>query len=122
MQLVLPMLDLSDPSSPRNGLRVSSLARPLIQRPMQSIAGLSSLWRLVRSLCAATAEILFLRGVGTGALLLAAMLLQPSVLLLGLISVVAAMLFARSLQLDPGYLDRGPLLFNPLLAGLSVGY
>lgn len=77
---------------------------------------------LLRALCSATAEILFLRGVGTGALLLTAMLLQPSVLVMGLAGVLAAVTFARVAQLGKTYLDHGPLLFNPLLAGLSVGY
>lgn len=117
------MLDLRDPSFPWNCLPRFSVIRLSAKQPWtHTIAGLQPTWRLVCAVCAATAEILFLRGVGTGALLLAAMLLQPSVLLLGLIGVIAAMLFARSLQLDPNYLDRGPLLFNPLLAGLSVGY
>lgn len=115
------MLDLRDSSSPWNRLQRLSSTR-LSPKPLRAIAGCQSFWQLVRAICAATAEILFLRGVGTGALLLAAMLLQPSVLLLGLVGVVAAMLFARSLQLDPSYLERGSLLFNPLLAGLSVGY
>ncbi|MBR8833435.1 MAG: urea transporter [Stigonema ocellatum SAG 48.90 = DSM 106950] len=77
---------------------------------------------LVRAVCAATAEILFLRGVRTGALLLGAMLLQPSVLVMGLMGVLAAVAFARVAQLGQTYLERGPFLFNPLLAGLSVGY
>lgn len=79
-------------------------------------------WHLVSAVCAATAEILFLRGVKIGALLLAAMLLQPSVLIAGLVGVVATVAFARIAQLGFGYLERGPFLFNPLLAGLSVGY
>ncbi len=77
---------------------------------------------LILALCAATAEILFLRGVGTGALLLTAMLLQPAVLLMGITGVIAAVTFAKIAQLGQNYLDRGPFLFNPLLAGLSVGY
>lgn len=79
-------------------------------------------FRLMRAICAATAEILFLRGTTTGALLLMVMLLQPPVLILGITGVLAAVLFSRALQLEPGDCDRPPLLFNPLLAGLSVGY
>lgn len=79
-------------------------------------------FRLLRAICVATAEILFLRGIGTGALLLTAMLLQPSVLILGLTSVLAAALFTSILQLDPDDCTHAPLLFNPLLAGLGVGY
>jgi urea transporter len=77
---------------------------------------------LICAVCDATAEILFLRGVKTGALLLSAMLLQPSVLVMGLMGVLATLVFARVTQLGQAYLERGPLLFNPLLAGLSVGY
>ncbi len=99
---------------------------------------LKSLWQLARSICAATAEIIFLRGIPTGAILLTAMLLQPAVLLLGLASVMAAVLFAELMQIDGiaspmanrSYLvnvaspweNRAPLLFNPLLSGLGVGY
>ncbi|MBD2777974.1 urea transporter [Iningainema tapete] len=78
--------------------------------------------RLVRAMCAATAEILFLRGVGAGALLLSAMLLQPAVLLMGLTGVLATVAFARMAKLGQTYLEWGPFLFNPLLAGLGVGY
>ena len=89
-------------------------------------AGMKGWWQhtryLLRAVCAATAEILFLRGVWTGALLLTAMLLQPSVLVMGLMGVLAAVTFAKVAQLGQTYLDQGPLLFNPLLAGLSVGY
>ncbi len=77
---------------------------------------------LLRAVCAATAEIVFLRGVRVGALLLSAMLLQPSVLIVGLIGVLATVAFARVTQLGQTYLERGPFLFNPLLAGLGVGY
>jgi len=77
---------------------------------------------LPRAICAATAEILFLRGVMTGAFLLIAMLLQPAVLLMGLTGVLAAFAFAKVAQLEESYLNHGPFLFNPLLAGLSVGY
>ncbi|MDX2213486.1 MAG: urea transporter [Oculatellaceae cyanobacterium bins.114] len=87
-------------------------------------------FRLFRAICAATAEILFLRGVSTGAFLLAAMLLQPPVLILGLTAVLTAVVFSRLVQLEPkdcnslelGIANRPPLLFNPLLAGLGVGY
>ncbi len=77
---------------------------------------------LIFALCAATAEIIFLRGVGIGALLLTAMLLQPTVLMMGLMGVLAAVIFVRTAQLGETYLEKGAFLFNPLLAGLSVGY
>ncbi|OLP19784.1 hypothetical protein BST81_03605 [Leptolyngbya sp. 'hensonii'] len=77
---------------------------------------------LLQAVCAATSEILFLRGILPGALLLSAMLLQPSVLAMGLVGVFAAVAFARITQLGQTYLGQGPFLFNPLLAGLGVGY
>ncbi len=80
------------------------------------------LTHIITSICAATAEILFLRGIYPGALLLFVMLLQPSVLLMGLLGVLAAVIFAQLTQLGKFYLDSPPFLFNPLLAGLSVGY
>jgi urea transporter/murein DD-endopeptidase MepM/ murein hydrolase activator NlpD len=80
------------------------------------------LTNIITSVCAATAEILFLRGIYPGALLLSVMLLQPSVLLMGLLGVFAAVIFAQLTQLGKLYLDNPPFLFNPLLAGLSVGY
>lgn len=79
-------------------------------------------FRLARSICTATAEILFLRGTGTGLLLLTVMLLQPGVLILGLVGVLAAILLACLLQIGRIESYQNPLLFNPLLAGLSVGY
>lgn len=77
---------------------------------------------LLRAIPAATAEIMFLRGVTIGTILLTAMLLQPGVLLMGIIGVLAAVIFAKVAQLGHTYLDQAPFLFNPLLAGLSVGY
>jgi urea transporter len=50
------------------------------------------------------------------------MVLQPGVLILGLLGVFAAVLFAKLLQIDLTDRPHNPLLFNPLLAGLSVGY
>ncbi len=119
------MLNLRD--SPARWGRLS-LATPTRQPPphfwtqIKSWPHSQTIWQLGQAICAATAEILFLRGVRTGALLLAAMLLQPAVLLLGLTAVLAALLFAQVVQLDAGDRTRAPLLFNPLLAGLGVGY
>ena len=78
--------------------------------------------QIIFSLSAATSEILFLRGIYPGALLLTVMLLQPAVLLMGLVGVLAAIIFAQVTQLGKLYLDSAPFIFNPLLAGLSVGY
>lgn len=78
--------------------------------------------RLPAALCRATSEILFLRGIIPGALLLAAMALQPGVLGMGLAGLLAAVAFAHLTQLGQDYLNQSPFLYNPLLAGLSVGY
>ncbi|CAN1209255.1 urea transporter [Tumidithrix helvetica PCC 7403] len=76
----------------------------------------------LQAVCAAIAEIMFLRGAGMGACLLIAMFLQPSVLIMGLTGLMAAVTFATVAKLKQDYLNFAPLLFNPLLAGLSVGY
>ncbi len=78
--------------------------------------------QLLQAICAATSEILFLRGIIPGAMLLSAMLLQPAVLVMGLTGLLAAIAFARLTQLGQTYLNQSPFLYNPLLAGLSVGY
>ncbi len=119
-QLVLAMLELHDFASPVRQLKLAIATRHLPKSWYRSST--QTPFRLLRSICAATAEILFLRGVSTGALLLLAMLLQPAVLILGLIAVLAAVMVAKLLQLDRSECDRAPLLFNPLLAGLGVGY
>lgn len=95
---------------------ISTTAKTTLQKWWQTSV------QLLQAICAATAEILFLRGVGTGGLLLTAMLLQPGVLVMGLTGVLAAVVFAKIAQLGQSYLERGPFLFNPLLAGLGVGY
>ena len=77
---------------------------------------------LVNAICASVAEIIFLRGARIGAILIAAMMLQPSVLAMGMTGLFSAILLASLMQLKRDYLDYAPLLFNPLLAGLGVGY
>jgi urea transporter len=77
---------------------------------------------LITSICAAVAEIIFLRGAGIGAILIAAMMLQPSVLIMGMTGLFSAIALAAVMQLKRDYLNYAPLLFNPLLAGLGVGY
>ena len=107
-----------------NSLKLPETITPnrLFFREKKSAAWLKTSQSLIASICAATAEILFLRGVKIGAILLAAMLLQPSVLIMGLVGLMAAVIFARVAQLGQTYWGHGPFLFNPLLAGLSVGY
>ncbi len=151
------MLDLREPISRWGRWSVATPARAASPWSGRRIADSVQLWwsrhtplRLSHAICAATAEILFLRGWGTGILLLTVMWLQPAVLLLGLTGVWAAVAFGYAVQWDgwdvgtrqcrvPADDCRGtrhnavhtpkpihdypaPLLFNPLLAGLSVGY
>jgi hypothetical protein len=82
-------------------------------KPLEIVAPqwLQALLPLICAICSATSEILFLRGVKTGALLLGAMLLQPNVLIMGLMGVLATVVFARVTQLEKGYLERAPLLW-----------
>ncbi|NMF58333.1 urea transporter [Pseudanabaena yagii] len=77
---------------------------------------------VITSICAAVAEIIFLRGAGIGVILIAAMMLQPSVLIMGMTGLFSAIAIAAVMQLKRDYLNYAPLLFNPLLAGLGVGY
>ena len=95
---------------------------PAKSLPRKSLKTQLKLPWFIKALCGATAEILFLRGVAIGAVLLTAMLLQPGVLIMGLMGVFATLLFTRLTQLEHTSLLQGAFLFNPLLAGLSVGY
>jgi hypothetical protein len=67
---------------------------------------------LILAICAAVAEIIFLRGAGIGAILIAAMMLQPEVLIMGMTGLGTAIGCATIMQLTRDYLDYGPLLFN----------
>ncbi|MCK5217976.1 urea transporter, partial [bacterium] len=48
--------------------------------------------------------------------------LNPNLALSGIISVVAAYLFARFIRMERNYLKFGYYTYNPLLVGLSIGY
>ncbi len=67
-------------------------------------------------------EIFFIRGLIPGILMFAITLVNPNVAVAGLISVVAAYLFARFIRLDKTFLESGFYTYNPLLVGLSIGY
>jgi len=108
---IAPSATNRQPTRPRDRI-IQNILRSPLQYTLQ----------LLRSICAATSEILFLRGIIPGALLLSAMLLQPSVLLLGLVALLAAIAFAHLTQVGQGYREQSPFLYNPFLAGLSVGY
>jgi urea transporter len=67
-------------------------------------------------------ELLFLKHYAIGLLILVSTLINPSVGLAGIISVVAAHLFARLINMDQDFLKPGFFTYNPLLVGLSIGY
>lgn len=67
-------------------------------------------------------EVLFLQGWPAGLALFAATLLNPNVAAAGLISILSAYLFARQLEMDRSFLSSGFYTYNPLLAGLAIGY
>ncbi len=103
-------------TKPKTKLKYTSIAIDIFQQNWHYIQP------LFNATCAATAEIVFLRGTKIGAILLAAMLLQPSVLLMGITGILAAVVFAYVAQLGNSYQRSAPFLFNPMLAGLGVGY
>jgi len=67
-------------------------------------------------------EIFFLRNHRVGILLFAVILLRPSIALTGVVSVIAAYLFARLISMGPEFLNFGFYTYNPLLVGMAVGY
>jgi len=83
---------------------------------------LKPLGDFIKSLCRATSRVLFLDGAVPGALLLITMLIQPAVLFMGFVGVLGALFFAQIIKLENFYWDRPPYLFNPLLAGLGIGF
>jgi urea transporter/murein DD-endopeptidase MepM/ murein hydrolase activator NlpD len=103
-------------------LALANIPKPSVKQQKR----LKQIWQepqhVINSICAAVAEIIFLRGAGIGAILIAAMMLQPSVLIMGMTGLFAAIALAATMQLKRDYLNYAPLLFNPLLAGLGVGY
>jgi len=67
-------------------------------------------------------EIFFLRNHRVGILLFAVILLRPSIALTGVVSVIAAYLFARLISMGREFLNFGFYTYNPLLVGMAVGY
>jgi urea transporter len=67
-------------------------------------------------------EVLFLRGWGVGAVILAITAVAPNVAAAGLVAVLAAYGFARLIEMEPAFLESGFYTYNPLLVGLSLGY
>ena len=67
-------------------------------------------------------EVIFLNNPFFGILILLATLINPSVAAAGLLSVVAAYLFAAAINMDRDFLKSGIYTFNPLLVGLGIGF
>lgn len=76
----------------------------------------------LKALLDSYSEVLFLKGWGLGAAILAITLLAPNVALAGMVAVLAAYAFARFIGLGPTFLESGFYTYNPLLVGLSLGY
>ncbi|RKZ55368.1 MAG: peptidase M23 [Candidatus Parabeggiatoa sp. nov. 2] len=67
-------------------------------------------------------EIFFLQSPVAGALLLLVTLTNPNVGIAGIVSVLAAYLFARFIGMSDAFLSSGFFTYNALLVGLSIGY
>ncbi len=78
--------------------------------------------RQITAILNSYSEILFLKNFRIGAAYLLVTFLFPGMALAGLISVIAAYLFARFIKMDREFLNSGFYTYNPLLVGLSIGY
>ncbi|MCD4782828.1 MAG: urea transporter [Candidatus Eremiobacteraeota bacterium] len=67
-------------------------------------------------------EIFFLRSRTVGILLFLTTLLNPHLAISGIISVLAAYIFARLINMDQKFVNSGFYTYNPLLTGLAIGY
>jgi len=67
-------------------------------------------------------SILFLRDVKAGVALFLLSFLLPSVGFLGLVGIIATVLFAEFINVRDEYLKYGFYLYNSLLVGMGVGY
>ncbi len=76
----------------------------------------------LRGLLNGCAEILFLSGPAAGLILVTISLLNPRVGLGGLVSVAAALLFARLGGIQGRFRESGAYVYNPMLTGLCVGF
>lgn len=76
----------------------------------------------LKALLDSYSEVLFLKGWGLGAAILAITLLAPNVALAGMAAVLAAYAFARFIGVGSAFLESGFYTYNPLLVGLSLGY
>lgn len=76
----------------------------------------------LRGLLNGCAEILFLSGPAAGLILVTISFLNPRVGLGGLVSVAAALLFARLGGIQGRFGVSGAYVYNPMLTGLCVGF
>ncbi len=76
----------------------------------------------VQAICNSYSEIFFLKNPVVGSVLFVTTLFNPNVAVAGVISVIAAYLFARFIQMDWDFLNSGFYTYNPLLVGLAIGY
>lgn len=76
----------------------------------------------IKSLAGGYSSVVFSSSPIAGAALFLTTLLNPNVAIAGLIAVAASRLFARLINFDESYLDCGHYTFNPLLAGMAVGF
>jgi urea transporter len=67
-------------------------------------------------------SILFLNDVKAGVILFLLSFLLPSVGILGIVAVVATILFAEIISLREEYIKYGFYLYNSLLVGMGVGF
>ncbi|HEC85570.1 MAG: peptidase M23 [Candidatus Parabeggiatoa sp. nov. 1] len=67
-------------------------------------------------------EIFFLQSPVAGAFLFLVTLTNPNVGIAGIVSVLAAYLFARLIGMSETFLSSGFFTYNALLVGLSIGY
>ncbi len=76
----------------------------------------------VDAVLAAHAQVLFARSRVTGALLLAAIALEPRALVMGLLALAVAGAAASLLGVAEGAIESGPYGYNALLVGLAVAH
>ena len=67
-------------------------------------------------------SILFLRDVKAAIVLFLLSFLLPSVGILGIVGILATVLFAEFINVREEYLKYGFYLYNSLLVGMGVGY
>lgn len=82
----------------------------------------SSLAQHINAIVKSYSEILFFNSPLIGFLFFLITLSDPNIAISGIISVMAAYAFAKLINMDETFLQSGFYTYNPLLAGLAVGY